>query len=246
MSSCTNRDVGKSEEVPAIFILANGHLQYYIPSHTMIGFLVNTGTVLAGSTIGLSAGAKLQEKYKNIVITSLGLVTILIGLKMALKTDNILVVVGSLVAGGLIGQWLHIEEKLEDLGGYFKKKAGSSGADFVLGFVTASLLFCVGPMTIIGSFEDGLYDRGDLIYIKSLMDGFAAMALSAAMGSGVIFSALIVFIYQGALTFLAKYLQAILNETVITEMSAAGGVMMLGMQLLSPGWQNNFGTLLTI
>jgi len=210
MSSCTNRDVGKSEEVPAIFILANGHLQYYIPSHTMIGFLVNTGTVLAGSTIGLSAGAKLQEKYKNIVITSLG------------------VVVGSLVAGGLIGQWLHIEEKLEDLGGYFKKKAGSSGADFVLGFVTASLLFCVGPMTIIGSFEDGLYDRGDLIYIKSLMDGFAAMALSAAMGSGVIFSALIVFIYQGALTFLAKYLQAILNETVITEMSAAGGVMMLG------------------
>jgi uncharacterized membrane protein YqgA involved in biofilm formation len=197
----------------------------------MIGFLVNTGAVLTGSALGLLAGGKLQEKYKNIVLTSLGLATILIGLKMAIKTEEILIVVGSLVSGGLIGQWLEIEEKLEKFGEYLKKRVGNTGKNFVLGFVTASLLFCVGPMTIVGSFEDGLYGRGELIFIKSLMDGFAAMALSAALGAGVIFSALVVFTYQGALTFLARYFQTILNDAVVTEMSATGGVMMLGIAI---------------
>jgi len=197
----------------------------------MIGFIVNTGTVIAGSSLGLLAGARLQEKYKTIVLTSLGLVTILIGLKMAVKTENILIVVGSLIVGGLIGQALSIEERLEILGEYLKKKAGSSGHNFVLGFVTASLLFCVGPMTIVGSFEDGLYNRGDLIYIKSLMDGFAGMALAAALGSGVIFSAVFVFIYQGALTLLARYFQSVLSDAVVTELSAAGGVVMLGLAI---------------
>jgi uncharacterized membrane protein YqgA involved in biofilm formation len=197
----------------------------------MIGFIVNTGTVIAGSSLGLLAGAKLQEKYKNIVLNSLGLVTILIGLKMAIKTENVLIVVGSLIAGGLIGQALSIEERLERLGEYLKQKAGSSGHNFVLGFVTASLLFCVGPMTIVGSFEDGLYNHGELIYIKSLMDGFAGLALAAALGSGVIFSAAFVFIYQGALTLLARYFQSALIDPVVTELSAAGGVVMLGLAI---------------
>jgi len=197
----------------------------------MYGFVVNTITVLIGSGLGLLAGARLQDKYKNIVLTSLGLVTILIGLKMAIKTEEVLIVVGSLVIGGLIGQWLHIEERLEKLGEYLKRRARSSGQDFVLGFVTASLLFCVGPMTIIGSFEDGLYGRGELIYIKSLMDCFAAMALSAALGAGVIFSALIVLVYQGALTLLARYFQNILSDPVVTEMSATGGLVLLGIAI---------------
>ncbi|MCP4583989.1 MAG: DUF554 domain-containing protein [candidate division Zixibacteria bacterium] len=197
----------------------------------MYGFVVNTITVLIGSGLGLLAGARLDDKYKDIVLKSLGLVTILIGIKMAIKTEEILILVGSLVFGGLIGQWLGIEERLENLGEYLKKRAGSSGKDFVLGFVTASLLFCVGPMTIVGSFEDGLYGRGELIYIKSLMDCFAAMALSAALGAGVIFSAMIILVYQGALTLLARYFQDILSEPVVTEMSAAGGVMMLGIAI---------------
>jgi len=197
----------------------------------MYGFIVNTVTVIIGSALGLLAGARLGDKYKTIVLTSLGLVTILIGLKMAIKTEEVLIVVGSLVFGGLIGQWLHIEERLEKLGEYLKKRAHSSGQDFVLGFVTASLLFCVGPLTIIGSFEDGLYGRGELIYIKSLMDCFAAMALSAALGAGVIFSALIVLVYQGALTLLAQYFQDILSDSVVTEMSAAGGVVLLGIAI---------------
>ena len=197
----------------------------------MIGFLVNTSTVLVGSSIGLLAGTKLKEKYKRIILISLGLVTVLIGVKMAIKTENALIVVVSLVIGGIIGQWLEIEEKLEKVGESLKKRVGSSRQDFVLGFITASLLFCVGPMTIVGSFEDGLYNRGELIYIKSVMDGFSSMALSATLGPGVIFSALVVFVYQGALTFMAKYFQTALSDAIVTEISATGGVMILGIAI---------------
>lgn len=197
----------------------------------MYGFIVNTITVLAGGSIGVLAGRKLQDKYKSIVLNALGLITILIGIKMALKAEQVMIVVGSMVLGGLLGQWLHIEEKLEQVGEYLKKRAHSQGQDFVLGFVTASLLFCVGPMTIVGSFEDGLYGRGELIYIKSIMDGFAGMALAAALGSGVIFSALFVFVYQGALTLLAHYFQNFLNESVVNELSATGGVILLGIAI---------------
>jgi uncharacterized protein len=197
----------------------------------MYGFIVNTITVVVGGTIGFLAGGKLQDKYKTIVLQALGLITILIGIRMALKTQQVMIVVGSMVLGGLLGQWLHIEEGLEKVGEYLKKKSRSTGGDFVLGFVTASLLFCVGPMTVVGSFEDGLYGRGDLIYIKSIMDGFAGMALAAALGSGVIFSAIFVFIYQGALTLLAHYFQNFLSEVVVNEISATGGVVLLGIAI---------------
>jgi uncharacterized membrane protein YqgA involved in biofilm formation len=194
----------------------------------MFGFIVNTLTVLAGGTLGVLAGGKLADKYKSIVLHALGLITVLIGIRMALKTNEVMIVVASMVVGGLIGQWLHIEEGLERIGEYLKKRSRSEGKDFVLGFVTASLLFCVGPMTVVGSFEDGLYGKGELIYIKSIMDGFAGMALAAALGPGVIFSAIFVFIYQGALTILARYFQNLLSEPVVTEMSATGGVILLG------------------
>lgn len=194
----------------------------------MYAFIVNTLTVLVGSAIGLVVKGKLQEQYKTIVLSALGLATIAIGVKMTIGSQKFIYVVGSLILGGLLGQILGIEEKLERVGEFLKTKAGSKNGDFVLGFVTAALLFCVGPMTIIGSFEDGLYHRGELIYIKSLMDGFAAIALSAAFGIGVIFSAFVVLIYQGTLTLLAKYLESGLSRNVIDEVSATGGVMVIG------------------
>jgi len=194
----------------------------------MFAFLVNTATVIVGSSLGLLFGPKLKEKYKSIVLYSLGLVTIVIGVSMAIKSKSIMLIVGSMILGALGGQWLAIEERLEKTGEYIKKRAGSSAEQFALGFVTASLLFCVGPMTVVGSVEDGLYGKGELIYIKSLMDGFASIALSAALGAGVLFSAIIVLVYQGALTFLARYLQGALSEPVVNEMSAAGGVIVIG------------------
>lgn len=176
-------------------------------------------------------GNKLHEKYKTIVLNGLGLITILIGIKMAIQTEEVMIVVGSIVLGGLLGQLLHIEENIEQFGEYLKKKSGSDSKGFVLGFVTASLLFCVGPMTAVGSFEDGLTGKGELIYIKSIMDMFSGMALASALGAGVIFSAIFVFIFQGALTLFAQYFHNFLSEPVVNEMSATGGVMLLGIAL---------------
>jgi hypothetical protein len=147
---------------------------------------------------------------------------------MALGTQNLILIVGSLVGGGIIGQIIGIEEWLERVGEKLKKKVGSSSSSFVLGFVTASLLFCVGPMTVVGSLEDGFARDADLIYIKSLMDGVAAIALSATMGVGVIFSAITVFIIQGMLTYLGMAMGDFIGSGVLNEISAVGGVLILG------------------
>jgi uncharacterized membrane protein YqgA involved in biofilm formation len=192
------------------------------------GFLVNTATVIFGTGIGFFAGARLPEKIKRIIFMGLGLSTIAIGAQMALNTKNLFLVVGSVVLGGIIGQIIGIEEWLEDIGERLKKKVGSSSSTFVLGFVTASLLFCTGPMTIVGSLEDGFVQKADLIYIKSLMDGVAAIALTASLGIGVIFSALTVFIVQGLLTVLGAVMGNFISEIVLNEISAAGGLLILG------------------
>lgn len=194
----------------------------------LYGFLVNTGTVILGTGIGLLAGARLPEKIKKIIFMGLGLSTIAIGAQMALNTRNLFLVVGSVIIGGIIGQIIGIEEWLEQIGEKLKKKVGSSSSTFVLGFVTASLLFCTGPMTIVGSLEDGFAQKADLIYIKSLMDGAAAIALTASLGIGVIFSALTVFIVQGILTGLGAIMGNFISEIVLNEISAAGGLLILG------------------
>jgi len=192
------------------------------------GFLANTVTVIFGTGIGFFAGTRLPEKIKRIIFMGLGLSTIAIGAQMALGTKNLFLVVGSTVVGGIIGQILGIEEWLESIGEKLKKTVGASSSTFVLGFVTASLLFCTGPMTIVGSLEDGFAQKADLIYIKSLMDGVAAIALTASLGIGVIFSALIVLIVQGVLTGMGAVMGNFISEIVLNEISAAGGLLILG------------------
>ena len=158
----------------------------------------------------------------------LGLSTIIIGAQMALETENLILVVGSVIAGGILGQLIGIEEYLERIGERLKKRVGSDSSTFVLGFVTASLLFCTGPMTLVGSLEDGFAQKAGLIYIKSLMDGVAAIALTATMGMGVIFSAATVFIFQGLLTALGAFMGNAISAMILNEISAAGGVLILG------------------
>lgn len=192
------------------------------------GYLINTFTVLIGSGLGLLIGAKLPEKIRKIILSGLGLSTIIIGTKMALETRELLLVVGSLILGGILGQVMGIEEWLEGMGERLKVKVGSSSGTFVLGFVTASLLFCIGPMTIVGSLEDGYAGIADLIYLKSVMDGAAAVALTASMGIGVIFSALTVLIFQGALTYLGMAMGDFITAAVLNELSATGGILILG------------------
>jgi len=200
------------------------------------GYIANTVTVLLGSGVGLLIGARLSEPVKRIILTGLGLSTILIGIQMSLDTKKLILVVGSLVSGGIIGQLIGIEEWLERLGEKLRRRfetgdsanSGKEASTFVLGFVTASILFCTGPMTIVGSLEDGFAGKADLIYIKSLMDGMASIALAASLGPGVIFSALTVFIFQGLLTLAGAVLGGSLGKPIMDEISATGGALILG------------------
>jgi uncharacterized membrane protein YqgA involved in biofilm formation len=200
------------------------------------GYIVNTVTVLLGSGLGLLIGSRLPEQIRRIILAGLGLATILIGTQMAMGTKRLLLVVGSLVIGGIAGQLIGIEEWLEKVGESLRKrfepetkdKKHQGASTFVLGFVTASLLFCTGPMTIVGSLEDGFAHNADLIYIKSLMDGVAGIALTASLGIGVMFSALTVLVFQGLLTYAGSFLGGSLSRPILDEISATGGALIVG------------------
>jgi len=198
----------------------------------MKGTLVNTGTVILGSLIGLAVGSRLPEKVKQIVMNGLGLCTLLIGFKMAFKGEQILLIIGSLVLGGIIGEFLNIEGWLERLGEKIKKRVKSESGNFVIGFVTASLVFCVGPMTVVGSIEDGIRGDASILYAKSVLDGFASIAFASGLGVGVLFSAVTVLVYQGLLTLLGQKLSFLLNQHVLNELTATGGLMIVGIGLL--------------
>jgi uncharacterized membrane protein YqgA involved in biofilm formation len=194
----------------------------------MKGTLVNTATVLLGSTLGLLIGSRLSDKIKTMVMHALGLSTLLIGMQMAFKTENILFVIGSLVVGGIIGELVGLEEWLESLGEFIKKKVKSESGNFVLGFVTASLVFCIGPMTIVGSIQDGVSGDAGLLFAKSVLDGFASLIFASTLGVGVVFSSLTVLIFQGALTILGSKLSFLLKPEVLDELVATGGLIIVG------------------
>jgi len=183
--------------------------------------------------LGTVLGQRLPDKMRQTVLHGLGLVTLVVGLRMALSTANILIVMGSVLVGGILGEWWHIEEGLQALGDMLQQRIriGTAGT-LAQGFVTASLIFCVGPMTILGSIRDGLVGDYSLLAIKSLLDGFAALALASSLGIGVIFSALTVLVYQGLLTILASLVQVAMSQAMITEMTATGGVIIMGIGLV--------------
>jgi hypothetical protein len=204
-----------------------------------MGTLINTAAVIAGGTLGLLLGHRLPKRVQETVMHGLGLVTLVIGAQLALETKNILIVLGSLLLGGILGEWWEIEERLENLGRRLEKWLAKKGATsdegkipLSRGFVMASLLFCVGPMTILGSMQDGLTGDFTLLATKSLLDGFASLALASTLGVGVPLAALTVFTYQGTLTLLAAYLGGFLTDPMIGEISAAGGVLIIGLGLV--------------
>ncbi len=178
--------------------------------------------------MGLLIGARFSEKINTIVMHALGLSTLLIGLKMAFKTDNILLVIGSLAMGGIIGEIIKLEDGLENLGEFIKRKVKSRSGNFVLGFVTSSLVFCIGPMTVVGSIQDGVSGDASVLYAKSLLDGFASVVFASSLGVGVIFSALTVLIFQGGLTLLGGQLSFLLRPEVLNELIATGGLIIVG------------------
>ncbi len=200
----------------------------------MTGTFINIGTVLVGTILGLLLGGRLNEKVKQTVMTGLGLVTIVNGIHMTLETSNILIMLGSVLVGGILGEWWRIEDGLNWLGSRLADRFGGAegaeddgGSRFIRGFVTASLIFCVGPMTIVGSIQDGLVGDYRLLAIKSMLDGFAALLFASSLGIGVGFSTLVILVVQGGLSLLAGQAAAILTDPMIAEMTAAGGVLIM-------------------
>lgn len=198
----------------------------------MLGTAINVGAILAGSLIGVSVGSRLPERLRQTVLNGLGLMTMLIGLQMALGTKNLMVVLGAILIGGVLGEVLRIHDSLERFGAFLQNSLHKSGDPlFAEGFVTASLVFCIGPMAILGSIQDGMTGDFQLLAVKSALDGFAAIAFSASLGWGVSLSALSILLYQGTITLFASTLSRILTEPMIVEMTAAGGLIIVGISL---------------
>lgn len=193
-----------------------------------LGSVVNVAAIVAGGAAGLLMGSRMPERVRAAVFTGLGLCVLVIGMQMALGTNNPLVMVFSVVLGCITGELLRLEDGLAKLGDALKARFGSGDARFTEGFVTASVLFCIGSMAILGSFDEGLRGDHTILFTKSILDGFASVAFAAAMGLGVLFSALPVFLYQAGLTELATVLQPWLTDAMMAELTATGGVLILG------------------
>jgi uncharacterized membrane protein YqgA involved in biofilm formation len=203
------------------------------------GTIINIAAILLGGSIGLSFGKKLSDRFRKTVIYGIGLFTLALGIKMFLEAENALIVLGSILIGGLLGEWWDIERGIRRVGAIIEARFSSGdqeeaeGSRFIIGFLTATLLFEIGPMTILGSIQDGLTGDYSLLAIKSVMDGFAALALASTLGVGVLFSIIGVLIYQGGISLLASQAQAILNDSMIAEMTAVGGILLLGLAISS-------------
>lgn len=186
-----------------------------------IGTAVNVGTVLLGTVIGVLVGTRLPERLRATVLSGVGLMVLVIGVQQALKTDNVVFPLVALIVGAVAGELLKIEDRLDAL------PASSDG------FVAASLVFCVGPLTILGSIQDGLAgpDHAQLLFVKAALDGLVAVVFASTLGWGVAFSAVTILVVQGGLTLFAGAADRVLTDRMIDEMSATGGVIMLGIGL---------------
>lgn len=199
----------------------------------MIATIVNALAILGGSFTGLLFRDKIKQSYLDAVLAGLALCIAMVGIRSALASENTLCMIICMVVGILIGELLHIEDRLNGLGDVLKKKLvkGQANSQFTEGFVSATLLFGVGSMAILGSLEAGIHHDYSIIFSKSVMDGLIAISFAATMGIGVAFSSIAIFLYQGLLTILAGLLAPLLSEAVIAEMSGVGGLMILGIAI---------------
>jgi uncharacterized membrane protein YqgA involved in biofilm formation len=202
----------------------------------MIATVVNALAVIIGSLLGLLLHGRISDSFKTIVHVGAGVTTLVIAVQMAMSSSRIVLLALSLLLGGILGEWWGIEEGILRLGEALKRTfaRGDSGRDFAYGFLNASVLFCVGAMTLIGSFKAGAEGDYTLLLTKSVMDGFMAIVFTAAMGIGVAFSAIPVFVYQGGLTLASVWLKPLVSEAMLKELTGVGGalLLMIGINLL--------------
>ena len=199
---------------------------------TNIAVVVNTVAVIFGSLFGTFVGKRIGDKIKLVLFQTVGLTTIAIGLRMSLQTSEYLIVLGSMALGGILGHIVGIEEKLGKLANVVERSEGETR--FVKGFVTASVLFLVGPMTILGCLNAGLKGDNELIFIKSLLDGISSTILASMYGIGVLMSAVSVYVFQGLLVTFSSYLSFLSQDPFIKDFTGTGGLIILaiGIRLL--------------
>lgn len=197
----------------------------------MLGTVVNTIAILLGGVLGLIFRRGISDRFKNTVMQGLGLAVFMIGLAGALRSENILLLIFSMVIGSLVGEAMNIEDKLDRFGKWIEGRSGQGEGQVAKGFVVASLMYCVGAMAIVGALESGLTGNHETLYAKSLLDGVTAVIFASTLGIGVLFSAGSVLVYQGAITLAAGALAAVLVDSVIVEMSAIGGLLIMGIAM---------------
>ncbi len=205
-----------------------------------MGTIVNAAAIIAGGVAGSLARNGLPERFKNTVMQAIGLSVLIIGASGTLRevfrvnsnggleSQYIMTMIISLVIGGLAGELLNIEQKLDKMGAWFQQKLARGESRFAEGFVTASLVYCVGAMAIVGALEDGLTGNAGTLFAKSILDGVTAVIFSATLGIGVAFSFLPVLVYQGSITLLAGIIKPLLTDVVISQMSLVGSVLIMG------------------
>jgi uncharacterized membrane protein YqgA involved in biofilm formation len=200
----------------------------------VFGTLVNTLAIVAGSLVGLMFRKGIPRRYNLSVIHAIALAVVLIGLKTAFNSADILLIIFSLAIGSILGEWMQIELHLENLGQWLEARFSGAGDGVAKGFITASLVYCVGSMAIVGAMESGLTGNHQTLFAKSVLDGITSIIFASTFGIGVLFSAASVFVYQGLITIGATALKPLLTATVISQMSAVGGllIMAIGVNLL--------------
>ncbi len=200
----------------------------------MLGTIVNTLSIIVGSLVGLLLRGGISERYSQIMMHAIGLAVVLIGLKTALETHAILVVILSLAIGSILGEFLRIEDRLEQFGDWIGSRLSKDSKGVAKGFVSTSLLYCVGAMAIVGAMESGLTGNHQTLYAKSILDGIGSVVFASTLGIGVLFSSVSVFVYQGFITLTASFLKQFLLPDVVSQMSAVGGllIMAIGISLL--------------
>jgi uncharacterized membrane protein YqgA involved in biofilm formation len=197
----------------------------------MTGTFINVAAILIGGALGLLFGSRIPEKLKTTVIAGMGLFTLVMGVQMFFSSENQLIVLGALV-----GEWLGLEDRLQSLGLILEKRfsrdaESGSGSNFIRGFMVSSLLFCIGPMAILGSLQDGLTGDYKLLAVKSILDGFSSIAFASTLGMGVLFSSVLVLFYQGGISLLAAQLSIFITDPMMNEMIATGGVILTGLSI---------------
>ena len=203
----------------------------------MLGTIVNALAIIGGSLLGIIFSKGIPDSYKQNIMSGVGLSVMLIGIKSALSSDSLMVVIFSVIIGAMVGDFLKIEQRLEDLGTFFERKISRKTSDsgsFARGFVTASLVFCVGSMAIVGALESGLTSNHQTLFAKSILDGVTSIIFASSMGIGVMFSSIPVFLYQGLITITAVFMKSFLVPETISQMTSVGGLLILaiGMNLL--------------